>query len=172
MNTKNSNITISLIVAMGKNYDIGENGDMPWGRNLRGDLRHFVRVTKGKPIVFGRKTFESIGASLKDREVLVLTTRDDYNPEGCRVFQSPDSVIGYVARSYSELIVGGGEKIYKLFLPCATRIYLTVVDAAFEADTFFPEEFKWDDWNVVHKEKHNADNENKYDFTIYTLERK
>lgn len=126
---------VSLIVAMARNRVIGIGGRLPW--HFSEDLKYFKRLTMSKPIIMGRKTFESIGKPLPGRVNIVVTRNQNYAAEGVTVVGSLQSAIAHVA-DFEEVFVIGGEEIFKLALPAAHRVYLTVIDAEFEGDTFFP----------------------------------
>ncbi|MEW6278546.1 MAG: dihydrofolate reductase [Candidatus Eremiobacterota bacterium] len=158
---------IVLVAALGRNRSIGRDGQVPW--RLPADLRHFRSVTMGKPVVMGRKTFESIGKPLPGRHNLILTRDPNYTAEGCRVMHGVAEVVAACADA-EELCVIGGEQIYREFLPMATRQILTLVDAAPEADAFYPE-FPAEEWQEVLREPHPADEANPLAFEFVTLSR-
>lgn len=158
---------ISLIVAASTNNIIGVAGDLPW--HLSADLKRFKALTMGKPIVMGRKTFESIGKALPGRQNIVLTTQTEFAAEGCDVVSSPEAAIATVADAEDVMIIGGGE-IYRLFLPLAERIYLTRVAVDLEGDTVFPA-LDESEWREIAREEHSADESNDYDFAILTFSR-
>lgn len=159
---------ISLIVAMSKNRVIGDNGRIPW--RLPAEQRYFKRVTMGKPLVFGRKTYESIGRPLPGRENIILTRNPDYQAPGCTVVHTVAEVID-AAGSAPELMIGGGAYIYRLFYPLATRIYLTVVDLIVQGDTNFLD-YKTDEWQTLSEQTHSPDKRNPLSYTISLLHRK
>jgi dihydrofolate reductase len=127
---------ISLIVAMDRHGVIGADGKLPW--HLPTDLKHFRRVTMGKPVVMGRRTHESIGRALPGRENIVLTRDPAYTAAGCTVLHGIEAVLEH-CRDAAEVIVMGGTDIYAAFLPLAERVYLTEIDAAVTGDAFFPD---------------------------------
>src|SRR5210317_1721656 len=139
---------ISLIVAASTNSAIGIRGELPW--RLSDDLKRFKAVTMGKPIVMGRKTYESIGRPLPGRQNIVITRQDNYAPEGCTVVQSVDAAIA--AANAPEIMIIGGGHIYEAFMPMAERIYLTRVDADIDGDTHFPE-ISGDRWREVARQE-------------------
>ena len=149
---------ISLIVAASTNNVIGAKGDLPW--RLSADLKRFKALTMGKPIVMGRKTYESIGRPLPGRQNIVITRQDNYAPEGCTVVQSVDAAIA--AANAPEIMIIGGGHIYEAFMPMAERIYLTRVDADIDGDTYFPE-ISGDQWQEVARQEQAADADNDYD---------
>ena len=126
---------LTLVAAMGRNRAIGLDGRMPW--HLPGELQHFKRVTMGKAVIMGRKTWESIGRPLPGRQNIVITRAAGYQAPGCDVVGSPDEAIA-AAGDVEEIMVIGGSEIYALFLARADRLYLTRVHAAIDGDAFFP----------------------------------
>ena len=147
---------ISIIVAASANNVIGAHGDLPW--RLSDDLKRFKTVTMGKPIVMGRKTWESIGRALPGRRNIVITRQQGFAAEGCDVVQSSDEAIA-VAGDAEEIMVIGGSQVYELFLPVAQRLYLTRVHADVNGDAFFPAVDE-DEWQLVSDEAHSADSRN------------
>jgi len=159
---------ISLIVAMDRNRVIGFHNRLPW--HLPSDLKHFKAVTMGKPIIMGRKTFESIGKPLPGRRNMILTRNKDYNANGVDVFSSLQEALAAVEDLKEVMIIGGGS-IYSEALPFASRIYLTTVDYQFAGDTFFPkiDEAQWIESN---REDHLVDDNNPYPYSSVTLNRR
>ena len=132
---------ISLIVAVSRNGAIGLNNQLPW--YLPEDLKYFKSVTMGKPLIMGRKTFDSIGRPLPGRANIVLTRDPQWISDGVEVVQSIEQAllageIACEAADVDEIMVIGGEQIYRMTLDLADRIYLTQVDADVEGDAFFP----------------------------------
>ncbi|MFT7617324.1 MAG: dihydrofolate reductase [Planctomycetota bacterium] len=159
---------ISLIVAMDENNLIGKDGDLPW--RLSADLKHFKRNTLGKPIVMGRKTWESIGRPLPKRPNIVVTSGKSYEAVGAIVVHSLEQAID-ACDDAPEVMIIGGSSIYAAFLPTADRLYLTRVHAQLEGDTHFPA-FDLTDWHELDREDHVADEKNAHDYSFLTLERK
>ncbi len=158
---------ISIIVAAAENDVIGNHGELPW--HLSGDLQRFKAVTMGKPIVMGRKTWESIGRPLPGRQNIVITRQTGFTADGCDVVGSVDAAIA-AAGDAEEIMVIGGSEIYALFLPRADRLYLTRVHAEVEGDAFFSND---DDssWSLVDYEHRAADDNNDFDFSFQLYER-
>ena len=132
---------ISLIVAVSRNGVIGVDNQLPW--HLPDDLRYFKSVTMGKPLIMGRKTHESIGRPLPGRANIVLTRDRQWTAEGVVVVNDLDAAIAAAKRAcdashVDEVMIIGGEQIYKMTLDTAHRLYLTEVDADVEGDAFFP----------------------------------
>lgn len=158
---------ISLIAAIAKNNVIGKGNTLLW--RLPADMKHFRKLTIGKPIIMGRKTYESIGRPLPERTNIVLTRDKNFAPEGCVVVHSVEEALGKAAGHEEVMIVGGGE-IYNLFLPLAKRMYLTLVDHDFEGDTYFPD-FPREEWQEVSCERHGLDEKNPYSCSFVVWER-
>ena len=146
---------LSLIAAMAKNRVIGSNNRLPW--HLPADLRNFRRVTMGKPIVMGRKTFDSIGRPLPGRTNVVISRNRNYRPEGCMIFHSIDTAL-HQLHHYEEVMVIGGASFYEQLLPVAERLYLTLIDEDFAGDTFFPQ-FDVSQWHQIERHDFPADGE-------------
>jgi dihydrofolate reductase len=126
---------ISLIAAMAENRVIGRNGAIPW--DIPDDRRRFRELTMGHPIIIGRKTFELIGRPLSGRKNIILSRQPEYRAEGCCVVHSLADALAASAGADEVFICGGGE-IYRLALPLADRIYLTVVHGFCAGDALFP----------------------------------
>jgi dihydrofolate reductase len=154
---------ISFVVAMDENRAIGKDNDLPW--YLPNDLKHFKKTTMGKPVVMGRKTYESIGKPLPGRENIVVTRDQSYHAEGTTTVHSVDEVLQWEAE---EICVIGGTEIFKLFLPVADRLYITEIHHTFDADTYFPE-LSDEDWAEVSRTAGIVDEKNKYphEFVVY-----
>ena len=164
---------IALVVAMGENRAIGRGGDLPW--HLRSDMRYFRAITMGKPIIMGRRTFKSLPRVLDGRLNIVLT-RD-------RGFVAPSAVMAHnleegleAARASAartgaeEIMIIGGEDVFREVLPQVGRIYLTEVHAAPEADTFFPA-LDAGEWREVFREDHAGGPKDDHAFSFVVLER-
>ncbi len=128
---------LSLIAAMGENRVIGKNGRVPW--HLPEDLAFFKRTTWGHPVLLGRKTWETVNVPLPGRRTIVLSRRKGLEAPGAEVLPDLPSALALFEGSEEELFVCGGGEIYAQALPLASRIYLTVVHAAYPGDAFFPE---------------------------------
>ena len=159
---------VSLIVAMAQNGVIGRDNALPW--RLSADLQRFKATTLGKPILMGRKTFESIGRALPGRLNLVLTRDPDWSAPGAVAVHSVAEALAQAAAA-EELVVIGGAEIFQLVMSCARRIYLTRVHAQVPGDTFFPQ-FDPAQWVGVEAGTHPADERNTYAMTFVTLERR
>ena len=144
-------VPVALIAAVGRNGVIGAGEALPW--RLPGDFVHFKQTTLGKPLIMGRKTFESIGRPLPGRTNIIVTRQEGYQPEGVLVFDSLEAALDHAQAiaevdKASEVLVGGGGEIYRETLPLADRLYITHVDAAPGGDTTFPD-IDSDEWLVV-----------------------
>lgn len=158
---------LSLIVAMDQQGVIGINNSLPW--RLSADLKNFKKVTMGKPIVMGRKTYESIGKPLPGRENIIITRSDDYEVEGCKVFNTLEEMYEYCA-DVEEVVIIGGAELYKQTFAKVDRIYLTEVHTKVEGDTFFPE-FDRSQWREVERKEFEANEKNQYAFSFTVLDR-
>ncbi len=158
---------ISLIVAASTNHVIGLQGELPW--RLSDDLRHFKEVTMGKPIIMGRKTWDSIGRPLPGRQNIVITRQEDFNAAGCDVVGSVDEALA-VAGDTAEVMVIGGSEVYALFLPTADRLYVTRVHADVKGDAYFPS-ISEAEWRLAAEESHGADERNEHAFSFQRFER-
>lgn len=158
---------VTIISAVAKNGAIGRDNDLPW--HIPEDLKHFKRATRGFPIVMGRRTFESVGEPLPKRRNVVISRRPDFRAEGCEVFASVEAALVALADEPEVFIVGGTE-IYRAALPFAGRMIITHIDAAFEADAFFPE-VEWSEWRVVEERRFEANEERPIAFAFVTYER-
>ena len=159
---------ISLIVAMAQNGVIGRDNSLPW--RLPGDLKRFRSFTLGKPVLMGRKTFDSIGRPLPGRTNLVLTRDRTWLAPGVTAVHSVEHALAQAGTS-EELVAIGGAEIYRLVLPFARRIYLTHVHADVEGDIYFPD-FDATQWADVECSSQPADGEHAYPLTFMTLERR
>jgi dihydrofolate reductase len=158
---------ISLISAMAHNRVIGHENRLPW--HLPADLQHFKAVTMGKPMVMGRKTWESLPGRLPGRPHIVVTRNVDYRAQGARVVHSLEQGFD-AAGDVEEIMVVGGANLYAQALPHARRMYLTCIDADIEGDARFPE-FDEREWRKVSTEIHSADDRNPYDYQFLVLEK-
>ncbi len=158
---------ISIVVAMDANGVIGRDNELPW--HLPADLQHFKKTTMGKPILMGRKTWESIGRPLPGRTNIVITRDSDYQADGCIVVNSIDAAMA-AAGEQDEVMVIGGAEFYRQVLPRADTLYLTRIHASFDGDTVFPELYAAD-WREVERSDQSADEKNPHDYSFIRLER-
>lgn len=152
---------------MDRNRLIGRDNALPW--RLPADLAHFKAVTLGKPILMGRKTYESIGRPLPGRHNIVISRNPDFSAPGCTVVASVDAALA-AAGDVPEVMVIGGAQLYAELLPHAQRIYLTRIEAGFEGDAWFPE-LPGDLWRERERSEHAPDDKNPHPYTFLVLER-
>lgn len=159
---------ISLIAAMDHNRLIGNQNQLPW--HLPADFAHFKTVTMGKPVIMGRKTYDSIGKPLPGRKNIVLSRDAETAFDGVECFTRFEDALAAVPDA-EEVMVIGGSTIYKMLLPETQRMYLTYVDGDFSGDAWFPE-FEQSEWLKVESVSRKADEKNRYNCEFVTLERK
>lgn len=156
---------ISLIVAHDPNRVIGHNNEMPW--HIPGDLAYFKNKTMNKAIVMGRKTFESIGKVLPGRKNIIITRNDSYKVEGAEVVNTIEEAIELAKAVHEEVMIIGGEQIFKVVLPKADRLYITHIQQSFEGDTFFPP-YDLDEWLLIDSTDEMQTSEGiKYAYLVY-----
>jgi dihydrofolate reductase len=161
--------TISLIVAAGENDVIGRSGSMlPW--HLSADLAHFKQLTLGRPIIMGRKTYDTIGRALPGRRNIVISRNPGFDAPGCEVVTSLEAALGTAAQDGDgEVFVIGGSQIFEAAMPKATLIHLTRVHAAPEGDAYFVCDLP--QWHETSREDHTADANNEYAYSFIELRR-
>jgi len=159
---------VSIIVATDERGAIGRDGGLPW--RLPDDLRRFKTLTMGKPIVMGRKTWESIGKPLPGRHNIVITRQAGFAVPGVTVVGSLDDAL-LAAGDVPEVCIIGGAEIYRLALPRTDLIHLTRVQAVVDADTYFPE-LGAGEWAEVLVEKHAADEKHSFAYSFVELRRR
>lgn len=161
---------ISLIAAMAHNHVIGKDNSMPW--HMPADLAHFKQLTLGKPVVMGRRTFESIGRALPGRPNIVLSSQTDLPAvDGVTYYQQLSIALADLQQAGTvEVMIIGGATLYSAILSLAHRMYLTFIDTPVEGDTFFP---SWEpkEWQLQVEEKHPADENNPHPYAFRTYER-
>ncbi|HLF66876.1 MAG TPA: type 3 dihydrofolate reductase [Gammaproteobacteria bacterium] len=158
---------ISLIAAMSLEHAIGKENRMPW--HLPADLKHFKAITLNKPVIMGRRTFESIGKALPLRTNIVITQHAHLVAPGCIITHSFTEAIRCAGEAEEIMVIGGGQ-LYQEAIKTAKRMYLTLIDINVHGDTFFP---KWhkEEWQEVSRQVFEKDLENPYDYTFVVLER-
>lgn len=161
---------LSIISAVAENRVIGNKNSLPW--HLPADFKYFKETTLNKPIVMGLNTFKSIGEKpLPSRKNIILS--NDYNyivPNDCFVVHSIKELLEMV-KNEDEVMICGGESIYKQFLPLVNKLYLTFIHQSFKGDTYFPE-FNMKEWNEVKRIDCQPDEKNIYAYSFVVLERK
>lgn len=166
-------IELSIIVAVAENGVVGRDNALPW--HLPADLQFFKRTTLGKPIVMGRKTYESIGRALPGRTNIVVSRNASFAAPGVSVVSSIEAALSLaediaLIDGKKELMVIGGAGIYAAAIPLAHRMYITEVHAEVEGDAYFPE-IDWQQWRETSRERHSAQEPNKVDFSFVIYER-
>jgi len=155
---------VSIIVAMDAKNLIGNKNSIPW--HIPGELARFRRITMGKPIIMGRKTHESIGKILDGRVNVVLTKNPNFKKKGVHVFNSLEDALTSF-KNHQEIMIIGGEEIYKLAVPIAKKIYITHVHTQFEGDAWFPE-INYKHWKITSRENcYYEEKKIKYSYVIY-----
>ena len=165
---------VALVVAMGANGAIGRGGRLPW--RLSSDLRYFRKITMGKPVIMGRRTFSSLPRALDGRLNIVLTRNAAFAAPGAVMAYNLEEALDVARheakrRDVGEIMVIGGADVFRAVLPLAGRIYLTEVAAAPDADTWFPE-LDRGEWHEVARETHPAGPKDEHGFSFVVLERK
>jgi dihydrofolate reductase len=163
---------IALVVAIGENGAIGRGGNLPW--HLSTDLKYFRKVTMGKPMIMGRRTFESFGRPLDGRLNIVLTRNAAFNAPGTVAAHSLDEALEIARKEAkkmgaAEIMIVGGDDVFREVLPKASRIYLTEVHASPDADVWFA--FDREQWREVSRESHEPGPKDDYAFSFVVLER-
>ena len=158
---------ISMIAAMAKGRVIGDNNRMPW--HLPADLKHFKAVTVNKPVIMGRKTYESIGKALPKRRNIVIS-RTGFTTTDAEVVTSLAQALQLVSQVPEVMIIGGGN-VYAQCLPLAHRLYLTFIEMDVKGDTLFPDYEAEASWQCVEEQAYNEDDSNPYPYRFVTLER-
>jgi dihydrofolate reductase len=160
----------SIIAAVGENNELGLNGGLPW--HLPSELRYFRQVTEHHTLIMGRKTYESLPRVLPNRKHIVLTRNVDYLADHPDVIVAHglDEVLALTAGRGEYFVIGGAE-IFRLMLPYADRIYLTVVHQSFEADTFFPKP-DMADWQQTKSWEAEAGKDDGIAHTFYVFDRR
>jgi dihydrofolate reductase len=164
---------ISMIAAMDENRLIGAGNALPW--HLPADFRHFKQVTMAKPIIMGRKTFDSIGRPLPGRKNIVIT-RGEFKHDGVVTVHSIDEALheaaqGEAAGEVDEVMIIGGANLYQQMIDKADKLYLTHVKTTCEGDAWFPE-VDMREWEIILQQSVSADENNNYDFDIIEYQRK
>jgi len=166
-------VRVSLIWAMTRDRVIGRDNTLPW--RLPDEMRHFVRTTRGKPVIMGRRQFESMPRALPGRANIVLSRKRGYRAEGAQVVADLDAAIALAEQAAAEkgkdeiMVIGGGE-IYALALPRADRLYMTLIDADIEGDTLFPP-FDENAWLEISRHDYPADDRHPFAYSIRVLDR-
>lgn len=168
-----SDTVIAMMMAMDRNKLIGRDGGLPW--HVPGELAYFKRITMGKPIIMGRKTFDSIGKPLPGRTNIVVTRNPRWTVNGVTVVGSLDEALDTARQalpnqSAPEIVVIGGASLCQAAMPVTRRLYLTVIDRAYVGDTWF-DSFEWSEWQVVGEEPQLPENTGGVPVTYFVLEK-
>ena len=160
---------ISLIAAIGKDNELGKGNTLLW--NMPGDMKHFRETTSGHPVIMGRKTFESIGKPLPNRQNVVITRDKTYLRHGVDVAHSLEEALSLFKNKNEEIFIIGGAEIYKQAMLFADKLYITHIEAEDKnADIFFPEIIPIV-WNEISHEEHKKDEKNPFNYTFSLYER-
>ncbi len=160
---------IAMVAAMAHGRVIGKDNKMPW--HLPADLKHFKAITLGKPVLMGRKTFQSIGRPLPGRRNLVISRTIPSEQHGVEWFSNVEQALAAAENSAEVMVIGGGE-IYRQCLPLASTLYLTEIDLAADGDAYFPDYYAAGNWHVLDEQQCLADDVNPYAYRFITLERR
>jgi dihydrofolate reductase len=159
---------ISIIAAIGKNYELGRNNDLLW--HIPADLKRFKMITSGHTVIMGRKTFDSINnRPLPNRRNIVITHNSKYNFEGIEVAHSVQEAMGKIGQE-EEVFILGGATIYEQFLTKTDKMYLTMIDSEFDADAFFPR-FDMKQWEIAEHIPITDDEQAGLNYSFLTLQR-
>jgi dihydrofolate reductase len=154
---------LALIVAISKNYVIGNNGTIPW--KIKGEQKKFKELTTGKTVIMGKRSFEEIGKPLPNRKTILISNTIQYEDENCTTVGSLQEALKIVGND--EAFIAGGEMLYREALPLVDKMYITMIDQIIEGDTFFPY-FEEEDFCITSEERFDGDNP----YTYLTYERK
>jgi len=157
---------ISIIAALTKNYVIGLKNQIPW--HLPADFAYFKKITLNKTVIMGRKTFESIGKALPQRENIIVTHNPNYKAKQCKIAVSLKDAIRQATTK--EIFIIGGQSLYREALSLADQLYLTFIDIDCKGDRFFPK-IDMHNWHEIKREQHKADMNNPYDYSFVVLAR-
>jgi dihydrofolate reductase len=155
--------SVYLLAAVAENGVIGAGGKLPW--HLPEDMKHFKQVTVGHPVIMGRKTWESIGKPLPDRDNIVVSRRTGFRAAGARVASSLEDALAMCPADAPAFVIGGSE-LYRAALRYAAGLVLTHIHRAYEGDARFPE-IDWADWKEIRREPHVSKNGMPFDFVWY-----
>ena len=157
---------VSAIAAIAENHAIGKDNQLLW--HMPNDLKHFKEITSGHSIIYGRKTYDSVGKPLPKRRNIIVT-RQHITIPGCEVVKSIEEGLA-LCKGEDEVFIGGGAEIYKLAMHLTDRLYLTIIHKSFDADTFFPE-FDTKEWKEILREDHQPDEKNQLPYSFITYVR-
>jgi len=158
---------LSIIAALSHHRVIGKDNQLLW--HLPNDFSWFKKVTMGKPIIMGRKTYDSIGKPLPGRRNLVITRNADLSIQGCEIVTSIQQALD-ATKDDEEVMVIGGAHLYEQFLPHVDRLYLTLVDANLDGDVYFPD-YTSMNWKEIRREEHPADDRHAYPYSFVVFDK-
>lgn len=158
---------ISLMVAHDPNRVIGKDNQLPW--HIPEDLAYFKKHTIGKGMVMGRNTFESIGRPLPKRRNIIVTRNESYVAEGADIVHSLKDAIELAKEVHDEIMVIGGEQIFRSILPDADRLYITLIKKSFDGDTFFPD--YGDEWLLTSESEEQVSNGIPFSYLVFDRKR-
>ena len=159
-----------MVMAMDVNQLVGKDGGMPW--HIPSDLKYFKRVTIGKPVIMGRRTFDSLGKPLPGRPNIVITRNTDWSVEGVQVASSLEQALQFAKEHPAdEIMVIGGASICEAAMQQVERLYLTVIDHEFEGGDTWLKSYRAEDWREISSEAHDETAEGGYRFTYSVLEK-
>ena len=153
---------LSIIVAKSKNNVIGYKNKLVW--NLAEDMKRFKEITEGHTVIMGRKTYESIGKTLENRENIVITHDVDLKIEGAKIVNNIEDLNDFIDDEEEHFVIGGAI-IYRLLMPKVKKMYITQIDKVFEGDAYFPV-INNDEWEITSKEEAVTEDGLKYEFLI------
>jgi len=157
---------ISIIVAIAKNFAIGRNNQLLW--HIPADLKRFKRITSGHQVIMGKLTYLSLPVQpLPNRRNIVITDQPGEVFEGCTTVYSVEEAMNLCNDREESFIIGGGS-VYRQFLPFCNKLYITLVNKDFEADTFFPE-IDFAKWHLIEKEDHDPDPSLDFSYSFLTF---
>lgn len=164
-------MTITIIAALAKNRVIGYKGKLPWPK-MKADLQRFRKLSLGKAVIMGSKTFQSLGRPLPKRLNIILTRKKNLKIKNCKIAHSIKEALQIAKKAGAkEVIIGGGASVYEQFLPLADKMYLTIIHAGFKGDAFFPK-YSSREWEEIERSDYEPDEENPYSYSFITLVRK
>jgi len=145
---------LSIIAAIDQKRGLGKNNQLLF--KIKKDLQRFKKITLNHPVVMGRKTFQSIGRPLPKRINIVVTRNKSFRPKRVKIFNSLNKAVEFAKQKSEEVFIGGGGSIYRQTISLADKLYLTIVEGDFKADTFFPE-YQGEFSRKVFEEKHQSE---------------
>ena len=160
-----------MVMAMDLNRLIGKDGGLPW--HISADLKYFKRITMGKPLIMGRKTFDSIGKPLPGRPNIVITRNRAWSADGVQVAESLSQAVELAAEhAAEEMMIIGGASICHEAMPLTERLYLTTIDHAFDSGDTWLQSYQAEDWTAVSSEAHDETGDGGFRYSYSVLERK